>query len=196
MKKTEKLLIDITYNLLYRKGYCATSLMDILQEAKITKGAMYYHFANKNDLVLASMKYYLDYILQTHWVDPFKESEYPLDAVVNQINAYLAVFEDMNSPIDIKHGCPLMNFTLDMSDKDESFFEYLQGVYSKWQESISNALQRAKELNQTRIDFNPDNEALFIISSIEGSIGVAKAHNNLEILRTSFAVLTKHIQNL
>lgn len=196
MKKTEKLLIDITYDLLYRKGYCATSLMDILQEAKITKGAMYYHFANKNELVLASMKHYLEYILQSHWIDPFIGSERPIEILVGQINAYLDAFADENSPLKIVHGCPLMNFVLDMSDKDESFFLYLRSVYSRWQESVKNTLQAAKDLNQTKTNFNPDDQALFIISSIEGSIGVAKAHNNIEILRTSFAVLTGHIQNL
>ncbi len=89
-----------------------------------------------------------------------------------------------------------MNFVLDMSDKDESFFLYLQSVYSRWQESVKNTLQSAKDLNQTKTNFNPNDQALFIISSIEGSIGLAKAHNNIEILRASFAVLTGHIQNL
>lgn len=196
MKKTEKLLIDITYDLLYRKGYCATSLMDILQEAKITKGAMYYHFANKNELVLASMQYYLEYILQSHWVEPFIESERPIEILVGQINAYLDAFADENSPLKITHGCPLMNFVLDMSDKDESFFLYLQSVYSRWQESVNKALQKAQELKQTNTSFDTDDQALFIISSVEGSIGIAKAHNNLEMLRKSFEVLTQYIERL
>lgn len=196
MKKTEQLLIDITFDLLYRKGYCATSLMDILKEAHITKGAMYYHFSNKNELVLASMKYYLENILQAHWIDPFTQSDQPVQTLIGQINAYLDVYADSGSPLDIKHGCPLINFVLDMSDKDDTFFLYLQSVYARWQESIDKALQTAQALKQTKTDFNASDQALFIISSIEGSIGVAKAHNDLERLRKSFAVLTDYIRNL
>lgn len=196
MKKTEKLLIDITYDLLYRKGYCATSLMDILHIAKITKGAMYYHFANKNDLVLASMKHYLEYILQSHWIEPFEESHEPIQTLIGQINAYLNAFANPNSPLDIKHGCPLMNFVLDMSDKDEAFFTYLESVYTRWQESVSKALHKAQSLKQTKTNFDANVQALFIISSVEGSIGVAKAYNDLETLKKSFKVLTGYIENL
>lgn len=196
MKKTEKLLIDITYDLLYRKGYCATTLMDILKIAQITKGAMYYHFTNKNELVLASMKHYLEYILQSHWIEPFEECDKPIQILVRQINAYLEAFADTNSPLDIKHGCPLMNFVLDMSDKDEAFFVYLQSVYLRWQESVAQALQKAQSLNQTKTSFDANEQALFILSSIEGSIGVAKAYNDLETLKKSFQILTEYICNL
>jgi len=196
MKKTEKLLIDITFDLLYKKGYCATSLMDILKIAKITKGAMYYHFNNKNELVLASMQHYLEYILQLHWIAPFNDNDKPIQVLIEQINKYLVMYEDTESFLDIKHGCPLMNFVLDMSDKDESFFIYLQTVYSRWQESVSKALQKAQELKQTKTEFNADDQANFIISSIEGSIGVAKAYNSLESLRKGFGVLTRYIESL
>jgi AcrR family transcriptional regulator len=196
MKKTEKLLIDITFDLLYKKGYCATSLMDILKIAKITKGAMYYHFTNKNELVLASIHHYLETILQAHWLAPFDESEHPIETLIQQINAYLYMYTDTESFLEIKHGCPLINFVLDMSDKDEAFFTYLQSVYTRWQESVSKALQKAHELKQTKTQFDTNDQALFIISSIEGSIGVAKAHNNLESLKKSFAVLTKYVGSL
>lgn len=196
MKKTEKLLIDITFDLLYKKGYCATSLMDILKIAQITKGAMYYHFSNKNDLVLSSMQYYLEGILQSHWIAPFEENDQPIETLIKQINAYLGIFADKEAFLDIKHGCPLINFVLDMSDKDEAFFIYLQSVYSRWQESIDKALQKAQTLKQTKTDFQTNDQALFIISSIEGSIGVAKAYNSLESLQKSFAVLTNYIKNL
>lgn len=196
MKKTEKLLIDITFDLLYKKGYCATSLMDILKIAKITKGAMYYHFTNKNDLVLASIQHYLEYILQAHWIAPFEECEHPIETLIQQINAYLDMYADAESFLEIKHGCPLINFVLDMSDKDEAFFTYLQSVYARWQESVNKALQKAQELKQTKTQFDTNDQALFIISSIEGSIGVAKAYNSLESLQKSFGVLTQYIERL
>ena len=196
MKDTEKLLIQVTFNLLYRRGYCATNLADILKAAQVTKGAMYYYFESKNELVLASMRYFLEYILQSHWIEPFNDNDEPLQVLIQQINKYLVMYADTESFLDIKHGCPLINFVLDMSDKDESFFIYLQSVYTRWQKSVNKALQKAQELKQTNTEFNADDQARFIISSIEGSIGVAKAHNNLEVLRKSFTVLTDYIQRL
>jgi len=196
MKKTEQLLIDVTFDILYKNGYCATSLMDILRIAKVTKGAVYYHFENKNSLVLASIQYYLEYILQSHWIEPLEKSDKPVEIIIKQTNAYLAMFEDKKSFLDVKHGCPLINFVLDMSDKDKECFKYLQSVYSRWQESIEKALTKAQILKQTKTDFKAKEEALFIISSIEGCIGTSKAYNNIDVMKQSFQVLTKYIQKL
>lgn len=196
MKKTEKLLIDITFNLLYKKGFCATSLMDILDEAKMTKGAMYYHFKSKHALVLATMQHYLESILVNHWVEPLAAAENPIETLVKQIDGYYAMFADEENLLDIKHGCPLSNFILDMSDTDEEFFNYLGSVYQRWQDAVEAALVKAQSQKQTKTDFDAKKQALFILSSVEGCIGSAKAYNNLESLKNSFEILTTYIKNL
>lgn len=196
MKKTEKLLIDITFELLYKKGYCATSMTNILDVANMTKGAVYYHFPTKQALVLATITHYLENILEGHWVKVFEDSEKPVETLVNQINAYAKMYEDKDSFLQIKHGCPLSNFILDMSDKDDDFFKYLESVYTRWQESVEKALTKAQILKQTKTSFDSKKQALFIISAIEGSIGSAKAHNDLSKLKDAFEVLTTYIESL
>lgn len=196
MKKTEKLLIDITFDLLYKRGFCATNLMDILERAGMTKGAMYYHFKSKHALALASMTHYLEDILNNHWIEPLKDSDTPIDTLISQIDAYGSMFADKEVFLDIKHGCPLSNFILDMSDQDDEFFEYLKSVYKRWQDSLEEALNRAKTLNQTKADFDAQKQSLFIIASIEGCIGSAKAYNDLDTLKDGFKILTNYIKSL
>jgi len=196
MKKMEQKLVDITFDLLYKHGYCDTNIRDILKTAKATKGALYYHFESKHHLVMSAMTYYLEQILKYHWVDPLESSEVPIDTLVEQIEAYLEMFRDTKSFLDIRHGCPLSNLILDMSDKDELFFEYLKSVYTKWHTCIEQALQKAQEQNQTHQTFNASEQAMFIISSLEGSIGSAKALNDIQILEKSIAILIRHIKGL
>ena len=196
MNSTKQLLIDITFNMLYKRGYCATGLMDILQKAELTKGAMYYHFKNKNDLVLSSMTYYLEYMLESHWVKPLAESEQPLTSIIDQINALYNLYESDEGFVTVTHGCPLNNFIQDMSDKEEEFFKYLQSVYSRWQEAFEMALFKAQNLKQTKTNFKPKEQALFLISAIEGSICSAKAYNDLKTLRVSFNVLNDYVASL
>jgi len=196
MNKTKKLLIDITFELLYKKGYCATSITDIISIANLTKGALYYHFSTKNDLVLSSIEYYIDDILKASWIEPLSKNDNPIEAIINQINALYFLYNSKESMLDIKHGCPLYNFIMDMSDKDEELFKYLESVYKRWQESIEKALTKAQILKQTKTDFDANDQALFIISSIEGCIGSAKAYNSLESLEKSFKVLNTYIQSL
>ncbi|WP_373072119.1 TetR/AcrR family transcriptional regulator [Sulfurimonas sp.] len=196
MNKTKKLLIDITFDLLYKKGYCATSMSDILDIAKLTKGAMYYHFSTKDVLILATMEHYLEPILTSGWIEPLKQSEKPLETITKQIDEFYAMYADKSSFLSIKHGCPLNNFIIDMSDKNEEFFTYLKSVYKRWEDSVTEALQYAQDLNQTKTKFDAKSKSLFIISSIEGSIGTAKAYNDLDALRKSFDVLNSYILEL
>ena len=196
MNKTKKLLIDITFELLYKKGYCATSIVDILKVAKMTKGSLYYHFESKDSLVLTSMEHYIEEMLESHWLQALNDSQTPLETLIQQINFLYAQYEDKNTLLSVTHGCPLNNFIQDMSDKNELYFKYLDSVYSRWQKSIEDALNKAKATNETKTDFNAKSQAIFIISAIEGSIGSAKAYNSLETLHDSFEVLTKYISTL
>ncbi len=196
MKKMKKVIIDITFDLLYKQGYCATNIRNILEIANITKGSIYYHFKSKHDLVLSSMKYYLEQILSHHWLEPLEQSDKPIETLINQIKQYQNMFSDSESFLELKHGCPLSNFILDMSDKDELFFEYLKDVYMRWKESIETALLKAQELKQTNTEFNANEQAIFIISSLEGSIGSAKAFNDKKVLEGGLSILEVHIRQL
>lgn len=196
MKKTEQELIDITFDLLYKHGYCDTNIRDILKRANVTKGALYYHFTSKHDLVLKSMTFYLEQILEYHWVQVLKSSPTPIKTLVQQIKAYETMFLDPENFLDIKHGCPLNNFILDMSDKDEVFFEYLKEVYLKWQKAIEMALVKAQDKQETKTKFNAKAQAIFIISSFEGSIGSAKALHDEKVLKSSISILITHINSL
>lgn len=196
MKKTEKILIDITFELLYKKGYCATSLTDILEIANMTKGAMYYHFRSKHTLVLATIKNHLEHTLTEQWIQPLQESDEPIKTLVKQINDYHDMFADKKHSLKIRHGSPLSNFVLDMSDKDEELFDYLKSVCERWQLSVETALVKAKSQEQTKTDFNAKSQARFIISSIEGSVVSAKAHKDLNILQDSFETLKNYIKSL
>ena len=196
MNKTKQLLIDITFELLYKKGYCATSIVDILNVAKITKGSIYYHFPSKDDLVAETIEHYIEAILISHWVDPLNDSQRPVETLVAQINALYEMYADDNAFLNVKHGCPLNNFIQDMSDKNEMFFTYLESAYRRWQESIEKALIKAQSLKQTQTNFAPKVQSLFIMSAIEGSIGSAKAYNDLSTLKDSFEVLNTYIKAL
>ncbi|MBN0046884.1 TetR/AcrR family transcriptional regulator [Streptomyces actuosus] len=52
-EQTRATIITAAADLFDRRGYEATSLSDIVEHAKVTKGALYFHFAAKEDLAHA-----------------------------------------------------------------------------------------------------------------------------------------------
>ncbi|HBF1290584.1 TPA: TetR/AcrR family transcriptional regulator [Clostridioides difficile] len=52
-EETVKLILDVSTRLFTEKGYDATSLQDIINDTKLSKGAIYHHFASKEEILEA-----------------------------------------------------------------------------------------------------------------------------------------------
>jgi len=191
MNKTKKLLIDITFSLLYKRGYCATSITDIQKESKITKGAIYYHFKSKNDLILSSIKYYLEELYENLWFAPLRDTSDPLDTILKQISTLCEHFSSKNHYLNVENGSPLGVFIADMSDKDEVIAQYLRDVTFRLTEAMCGALNGI-----TVGDFNAKTESKFIVSSIEGAMVCAKAYNSIESLCDSLQLTSCYVKQI
>lgn len=60
LKEKEKLIIEAAIKLFARKGYKSTSVQEIADECKISKGAFYIYFPSKEALLLSMLNYYYD----------------------------------------------------------------------------------------------------------------------------------------
>lgn len=60
LKEKEKLIIEAAIKLFARKGYKSTSVQEIADECKISKGAFYLYFPSKEALLLSMLNYYYD----------------------------------------------------------------------------------------------------------------------------------------
>ncbi|WP_017444152.1 TetR family transcriptional regulator [Gayadomonas joobiniege] len=54
--ETKNLLLDAAETVFYNKGFSSTTLMDVANEAGMTRGAIYWHFKNKSDLFEAMVE--------------------------------------------------------------------------------------------------------------------------------------------
>ena len=52
-EKTRSALLAVAHELFAEQGYAATSTKDIVERAEVTRGALYYHFHNKESLFQA-----------------------------------------------------------------------------------------------------------------------------------------------
>lgn len=194
-KRTRQALINTTLDLLYKKGYCETGITEILSIVGMTKGALYYHFKSKHELVLETIKSCLEALIVDSWTT-VELSDTPILSLIEQCQIYESMFTDKECYLEVKHGSPLGNFTLDMSDTDVEISLYLKSVYSRWQNLLEKALTKAKTLQITKTDFNAKRQAMYIVSTIEGIIGSAKAKNDVRSMHDGFEILTKHIKAL
>ena len=85
MSNTKEFIIDEAYKLFLKRSYEAVSISDISKAIGLTKGALYHHFVNKEDLFKAVVDKYLDIIEFTDEYKTITLAEY-LELVVGRIH--------------------------------------------------------------------------------------------------------------
>ncbi|HDR7792745.1 TPA: TetR/AcrR family transcriptional regulator [Bacillus luti] len=84
MKEKERLIIESAMKLFATKGVSATSVQEIVTACGISKGAFYLYFKSKDELLLATLRYYYDKI-QKKMLDIEKESLLPREKFEKQL---------------------------------------------------------------------------------------------------------------
>ena len=93
-------------------------------------------------------------------------------------------------------GCPFNNLINEMSPVDEGFRRRLQNILDDWREGIERGLKQGQSRGSVRRDVEPAAAAAFIISAIEGSIGMAKTNQSREFLEAGMRGLIDYLEHL
>jgi AcrR family transcriptional regulator len=169
-ERTRERLLEAAFREVYRHGFQSAGVDTILAATNVTKGALYYHFENKEALGHASIEEIIAEITRDRWVLPLQRSKdkNPVDVLVGIVEAIPA------RPRDVKSGCPLVNLAQEMSQLDEQFRKRLERIFHSWQEEIVIALRRGQSQGTVRRDLVPEETASFLIAMVEGYEVLAK----------------------
>jgi TetR/AcrR family transcriptional regulator, transcriptional repressor for nem operon len=99
---TRERLIQSTRELLWERGYAATSPRAILESAEVGQGSMYHHFRGKEELALAAMARNTDLMREQVEVDLSEPA-----SAYERIRAYL------HRERDVMRGCRVGRLTQD-----------------------------------------------------------------------------------
>jgi TetR/AcrR family transcriptional regulator, transcriptional repressor for nem operon len=188
---TRSKLLERAFEEIHRNGFRAASLDSILADAGVTKGALYHHFENKAELGYAVVDEVVRPWMEQMW-RPALESANPIDAAILVIRERLKARSDMALTL----GCPFNNLTQEMSSIDEGFRERLSGILHDWRNATAEALRRGQKNGTVCADVDARAAAAFVISSIEGCVGMAKASQSKEFLEAGFRGLIEYLEHL
>jgi AcrR family transcriptional regulator len=177
-EKTRTKILEATFQEVHHVGFQAASLQNILKKTKLTKGALYHHFPNKQALGYALVDEVIRGFVETYWIQPLKDCDDPIDALKQTI---IQSGQEMTMN-DITMGCPLNNLTQEMSGVDEGFRQRLESIYTDWRIAISNTIEQGKHAGKVKETINADQFAIVFIATLEGCIGQAKSAQSMELL--------------
>jgi TetR/AcrR family transcriptional regulator, transcriptional repressor for nem operon len=160
--------LQAAFQEMYRSGYRSADLDAILDAAGVTKGALYYHFDDKEALGYAVLDEIMAGDLHKKWVQPLQNSKDPIDALLRIVQSESVKRED------VRRGCPLLNLSQEMSGLDEGFRRRTARLFKNWHDAVAGALREGQQRGLVRNDINADETATFLIATYEGYVVLGK----------------------
>jgi AcrR family transcriptional regulator len=189
-ERTRERLLQAAFREVYRTGFQSASLDTILASTGVTKGALYYHFENKEALGYAIVEEIIAVDLRAKWLRPLQSGKDPIDALIDIVQSESVRAED------VRGGCPLNNLNQEMSPLDEGFRKRLARLFHAWQEGVAAALREGQIQGRVRRDVQPVEAAGFLIATFEGYLSLAKNAQDAEVIKAGIRNIVSWLRSL
>ena len=163
-ERTKQFILETAAPLYNEKGISGVSIDDVLAATKLTKGCLYGHFENKDDLSAQVVDLMLKKITDKMYL-----------AVADKKTAKAKVFAFLDfykDPIDtyISGGCPIFNTAVDADDNYPVIKQKVAAIFRAGQESLVNVLKEGIQGGEFSPNLDPVILAFKLVASIEGGI--------------------------
>jgi hypothetical protein len=83
-----------------------------------------------------------------------------------------------------------------MSPLDEGFRQRIHATFETWHRGLAQALRQGQAVGTVRQGVDPNHMATFIMSAIEGTIGLVKTSQDPTVFESSYAGLDLFLKTL
>ncbi|CAL8970765.1 putative HTH-type transcriptional regulator YxaF [Propionicimonas sp. T2.31MG-18] len=164
MESRERLVVAMS-ELMWERGYAATSPREVRERSGVGQGSMYHHFPGKRDLALAA--------LQRNCADLLPATEELLAAPgdpLEKLTAYLT------RPLPALKGCKVGRMTQDpLVAADPGLLAPVGEAFARVHQALAAVIGEAVALGELRDDLDPERIARLLAASIQGGYVLAIA---------------------
>ncbi|MDL5159910.1 TetR/AcrR family transcriptional regulator [Actinomycetospora termitidis] len=165
---TRDALVEATADLLWERGYSATSPAMILARSGAGQGSMYHHFRGKADLARAAMQHAAD-----EMTTGLETADDPSLPALERVRAFLGSLRD---PL---RGCRIGRLVQDAEVVDDDDLrgvadQYLHGL-EQW---VTDVLDAGRAAGELRPDADTAAAAAMVVAVVQGGFVLARARQD------------------
>ncbi len=182
-ERTRAYIIERTAEIFNTKGYAGTSLTDLTEATRLTKGSIYGNFENKEEVALAVFDYNYEKVFSIISSEMSKQHTWK-----GRLLVYYHVYsEQQKYPFPIG-GCPLLNTATEADDTHPALRKKVADALTVWRSNLMTIVRKGKEAGEFHQDTDEEQLAVTIMAAIEGAIMIAnvtgKMHYRKAIMRS------------
>lgn len=171
-------IVDAAAQLISERGFSATSIDDVIKEARLSgKSHFYHYFKSKEELGYAVLNRQFERFAERGLVllrEPMIE---PLERLVLFIDTLVA--------LQVARGCrvgsPFGSLAAEMADAHEGFRARIDVVFARWAAQIQSLLWEARP--QLQDDVDTGRLARFVVATLEGALLVSRVSRDVGALQ-------------
>jgi len=191
MQTTREHLIEIGLQRIYKTGYSATGVTEILDLAKVPKGSFYHYFPSKEAFALEVLQHHASREAQRLETILGKDKLPPLKRLRKYFDELVSVYGQKGPT----RGCLFGNMSVEVAEHSPAIQSLLSSAFGSWQQSIAGLLRSAVDRGDLPRSTKADELASFLLNSYEGALVRSKAEKSDQPLDTfihfAFKVLLK-----
>ncbi|UKB82046.1 TetR/AcrR family transcriptional regulator [Chryseobacterium sp. MEBOG06] len=185
-EETRQFIVEKAAPIFNTKGIAATSMSDIMEATKLSKGSMYVHFENKEVLACAAVDHNMKMLS-----NQLQKALSKAKTSKEQLLAYIDFFSDPNHP-PLIGGCPLLNFGTEADDTNPVVKEKVNHAIKQGQELLSGIIEQGIKNNEFRADWNSGDFAAVLFAMLEGGHLMSRMSGN----NSKMQVIINTLKNL
>ena len=186
-ERTRQFIIEQTAPLFNCKGFAGTSLTDLTEKTRLTKGALYGNFYNKEEIAREAFQYAIQKVRQCVQ-SKLEESKTYKGKLLKLLEFYC---EYVFSP-PIPGGCPLLNAAVEADDIDSGLRPVVVQEMLHTVDFIRDLLKKGIQAGEFKRGTGTKELAYTIFCVIEGGVMFSRVERSPEPMN----IVVKHCKKL
>lgn len=195
-EQTRSNIMDIAESAILTKGFDATSIEEIIEEADITKSGFFYHFQDKNTLALALLRRYIDReesLFDGLFGRAAELHEDPLHAFLIGLKLFAEMMDDLPT---VHPGCLIALYCYNERLYQNEIRSLSQESALAWRARFKEILEEIAEKYPMKDNVDIIALADMVSSTFEGGIAMSKILRDQKILPDQVLLLRSYIKLL
>ena len=151
-----------------QRGYEGAALSDLMKATGLEKGGIYRHFESKQQLAAEAFDYAWKLALDARF-----EGTGEITNTVDRLKQIVRNFRDRRAGL-VPGGCPLLNTAIDSDDGNPQLRGKARRALDSWLERVQSIIEDGQQQGEIRSDVDSSELATLIVSTLEGSLMVAR----------------------
>jgi TetR/AcrR family transcriptional repressor of nem operon len=189
---TKQKLLVAAQELMLAKGYTATSVDDVCEEAGLTKGSFFHYFESKEHLGREVARFFYSSMQEIFQAASFHQEKDPLDRVFGYVDFLISLSQSPRAA----RGCLLGTFVQELSDTHPKIRSVCADCFEKQASRLKEDLDEAKAKHAPRARWSSQSLAEHLIAVVQGAIILAKAKQDQKVVEESLVHFRDYLKTV